>query len=579
MALVGVLLLAKVLGLAPRDLPSSVLLPSVLVWDDVAVGVLFWGAARWLLPATVASTAYWLIALWVALNVAVVRTLSSPLTPNMLRAAGGALSDSIVLYLTPGNVTAVAAVVLCAALLPRTRMSTPIRRGVAAAALAVAIPGPMVEAYVDASGLQRNAVAVLVRAALPRVPRPTPDLDEHWRRARSGAMNVTPDLEALRGVAHGRNVVIVVLESAGAGYLRTYGASDDPMPTVTTLAQSAVQFEAYAAYPESIKGLFALLCSRHPAVDVSVFVHAAAPCDPLAGALGERRYQRGLFHSGRFDYLGMDAVVARQQFDTFEDAGVIGGSRESSFGIDERSTIERMLGWIDGLDPAHPFLMVYLPIAGHHPYAAPGPPAFSGPGPLVDYKNALRYADTSLAALFDGLRARGLWESTVVAVLGDHGQAFGQHDGNIGHTLFIYEENVRVPLLISIPGVTKAPLRSTRIASVIDVAPTLLELLGVPVPASHEGLSLLDTRQATAYFSTDYALGWAGLRDGCWKYLLELESRRSYLFDLCRDPHERYNLVSSHGARDGAYRTRVLGWAAATRRSYDARSAAAAASS
>ena len=75
--------------------------------------------------------------------------------------------------------------------------------------------------------------------------------------------------------------------------------------------------------------------------------------------------------------------------------------------------------------------------------------------PLEDLPGLLDGADLGV----------GLWERTVVAVLGDHGQAFGQHDGNIGHTLFIYEENVRVPLLVSIPGVTDAPLRSTRIAS------------------------------------------------------------------------------------------------------------------
>jgi hypothetical protein len=449
-ALVGVLLLAKALGLVPRELPSSVLLPPVLVWDDVAVGMLFWAVSRWLMPPAAVVALYWAIAAWAALNVAVVRTLTSPLTPNMLLAAGGALSDSIVAYLTPGNVAAIAAVLLCAAVLPRVRLPRRAGRAMVVAALAVAVPGPLVEAHIDVRGLQRNAIAVLLRTIVPRVPASTPGVGEDWRTSFSDG-RVVPDLRGLRGAARGRHVVLVVLESTGAQYLKTYGATDDPMPTVTALAQEAVQFDAYATYPESIKGLFALLCSRHPAVDVSVFVHAAARCDPLAGELGRRGYARGLFHSGRFAYLGMDAILAGQRFDTLEDAGAIGGAHESSFGIDEGSTVARMLRWIDGLDGAGPFLLVYLPIAGHHPYAAPGPPVFTGSGPLVAYRNALRYADTSLAALFDGLRARGLWESTVVAVLGDHGQAFGQHDGNIGHTLFIYEENVRVPLLLD-PG-------------------------------------------------------------------------------------------------------------------------------
>jgi arylsulfatase A-like enzyme len=264
----------------------------------------------------------------------------------------------------------------------------------------------------------------------------------------------------------------------------------------------------------------------------------------------------------------MEAVLSAQAFETLEDAGAIGGRVESSFGVDEPSVVARVLSWIDARDRTRPFFAAYLPVAGHHPYATPDPGPFAGDGPLSDYKNALRYADASVATLLDGLRSRGLDHETVVVIFGDHGQAFGQHDGNVGHTFFAFDENIRIPLLISIPGVTRDALRSRRVASVVDIAPTILDLLGVPLPDGYEGSSLLHGNEQLAYFFTDYALGWAGLRDRCWKYLLEVEARRSSLFDVCRDPDETRDRAAGHEARVDAYRGRTMNWLRETRRSY-----------
>jgi arylsulfatase A-like enzyme len=105
------------------------------------------------------------------------------------------------------------------------------------------------------------------------------------------------------------------------------------------------------------------------------------------------------------------------------------------------------------------------------------------------------------------------------------------------------------------------------VASLVDVAPTILALLGIPRPSSFEGSSVLRGADEMAFFFTDYALLWAGLRDGCWKYLLEVEADRSQLFNVCRDTEERTSVASSESARVTAYRARVLAWIAVTRSS------------
>jgi lipoteichoic acid synthase len=359
-------------------------------------------------------------------------------------------------------------------------------------------------------------------------------------------------------------VVLVSLESTAAQYLRLYGAAEDVTPHLDGLASSAVVFEnAYAVYPESVKGLFSVLCSTFPAFDTTPATYARTPCRSLAAVLAGVGYGTAMFHSGRFAYLGMDSIVDNRGFDTLEDAGDIGGNHQSSFGVDEPATIARILAWIDNLPPGARFFITYLPIAGHHPYETPKPGPFAARDEPGRYRNALHYADQSLGMLIGGLRARRLDRDTVWLVLGDHGEAFGQHEGNYGHTFFLYDENVRVPFIVAIPGVLDRQLRSRTTVSLVDTAPTLLDVLGVSSPPEYQGRSALDGRGRMALFFTDYSLGLVGLRDGRWKFVHELDSGRSKLFDLKDDPRETIDRSSAHPRRVATYERTLRAWSTA----------------
>jgi len=190
-----------------------------------------------------------------------------------------------------------------------------------------------------------------------------------------------------------------------------------------------------------------------------------------------------------------------------------------------------------------------------------------GPFPQAEeidrYRNALHYSDAALGQLLHGLRKRGLYENTLFIIMGDHGEAFEQHSGNYGHTLFIYEENVRVPLVVAAPGAIHDPLQVDRVASLIDTAPTVLDLLGLPIPSTYQGRSLLDSQSGMALFCTDYSLGLLGLRDGRWKCIHEVDSGRTMLFDLREDSDEKTDLAGLYPERVEAYRDHLLRWAAA----------------
>ncbi|HKI38391.1 MAG TPA: sulfatase [Gemmataceae bacterium] len=558
---------AKLLVLVGRDVHASPWTPLAYFWQDALVAFAFAGF-DWLLRRRpwAAWGLYALAAGYAALNVPLGCLLSTPLTWPLLRATTGTIADSIGHHVSAANLLRVGAVLAAAALLPPllrralTRTSPRRRLVLCAAAVAVLPLGPMAASRVATNGLHRNALAALVTSALPRVL--AADVAGDWSVSPLGG---TPgeDLARLRGRAAGRNVVVVHLESTGARYLKPYGAAEDPMPHLTALSRRALLFEnAYTTYPETIRSFFATQCAVFPALDTRAEDYEAAHAPALAGLLAGHGYRTGLFHSGRFRYLGMEEALRNRGYATREDAGDIGGRRESSFGIDEGSAVRRMLAWIDER-PGEPFLLTYLPIAGHHPYDAPGPGPFPDEAEIDRYRNALHYADDSLADLLRGLRERGLEDRTLFVICGDHGEAFGQHEGNYGHTLFLYEENVRVPLLLAAPGVIEEPVRVGRVAGLADLAPTVLDLLGLPAPDEYQGRSLLSGEPRMALFCTDYSLGLLGLRDGRWKMIHELDSGRSQLFDVETDPDEKCDLSASMAERTAVYREHLLRWAAA----------------
>ena len=541
-------------------------LPACL-WQDFLAGLAFWlldtilRRTRWMwLP-------YGALAIYVAINVAVVATLGSPLTWTMLRATGGPLGDSMRSALTPIVILAMICVLTAAAVVPwlAGRVAPAGRRASMAVVLLLTITGAVAARRVDTSGLERNAITALALSPATRVASATSDADF---RSSPFEQRRSEDMTQYRGAAAGLNVLVVGLESTAAQYLASYGAKDDPTPYLTSLASESIVFEsAYAVYPESIKGLFALLCSMTPAIDVPSETLARTPCDSLVRRFSTAGYRTGLFHAGRFSYLGMREVLDGQRFDVADDAGTIGGNAQSSFGVDEPAVVARILDWIDTPNLNRPFFAVYLPAAGHHPYQSSGSGPFPDDTALGAYKNAIHEGDRSLGTLIDGLRARQLLDRTLIVVFGDHGQAFDQHPGNRVHSLYVYDENVRVPLVFRLPGLAHEPglRRVRRVASVIDIGPTILDVAALPPQTAVEGRSLLMPAERMALFFADYDRGWLGLRDGCWKFLFEVETDRSRLFDVCSDAGETRDVSDTAPHRVEAYRKRVKEWAAARR--------------
>jgi phosphoglycerol transferase MdoB-like AlkP superfamily enzyme len=552
-------LMAKSAVLFGHPVPFSFWAAAAYIWQDILAALLF-AALEAVLPSRASAAVYWALALYAAINVPVGRAVSSPLTWPMLRAARGPLADSILLYVTWTNCLLILLILLAAAVLPKLFRRAPLRavRWAAAGLVPFLLLGPFAGQRVDTHGLDRNPLLALVDSGMARAEARTSA--GNWRTSRfPGAP--AEDLSRFSAIAKGSNVIMLSLESTAAQYLSLYGSGYDVMPNLGAMAQRAVVFEnAYAVYPESIKGLFSVLCSVFPERNSEPEVYRNWPCRSVAQVLADQGYRTAMFHSGRFAYLGMESIIQNRGFSTLEDAGDIGGNHNSSFGVDEPAAVARILAWLDTLPKGQRFFVTYLPIAGHHPYAT----AERGPFPIhseVDsYRNALHYGDISIGALMDGLRQRGLDRNTIWVIYGDHGEAFHQHEGNYGHTFYVYEENVHVPFLIAAPGLLREQTRVRKVVSLVDTAPTLLDLLGIAVPEGYQGRSMLDGASRMALFFTDYSLGILGLRDGPWKFLYETESRRGRLFDLESDPGETRDRSAQQRERAAWYEALLRQW-------------------
>ncbi len=158
---------------------------------------------------------------------------------------------------------------------------------------------------------------------------------------------------------------------------------------------------------------------------------------------------------------------------------------------------------------------------------------------LLDaYDRSIREADAQLAGFLRELDRLGLAEQTLIVVLSDHGEAFGEH-GILGHGLAGHQEQIRVPFVLRGPGVPEGLAIPTPV-SLVDVAPTVLELAGVSPPADIQGRSLVPLLRGETLTPTPIFFGWigngTGVRLGRWK--LFFSDGRTQLFDLSHDPEE-----------------------------------------
>ena len=229
-------------------------------------------------------------------------------------------------------------------------------------------------------------------------------------------------------------------------------------------------------------------------------------------------------------------------------------------------------------DPAHPFFLMAWTQQTHHPYEpTPNVPLLNfvreptvDPYDLNRYLNVLHETDHHLGRLFDVVRRAGLEHDTLIVVTGDHGQAFGDPHDSYTQGRTVYEEDVHVPLLLWYPRLYRTAAGSSAVGGHLDLAPTIVDLAGLPAPADWQGRSLFSqARVPRAYFYVAKDHFTLGVREDSWKYIFDLRAGTEELYDLDGDPTEQLNLAAANPGRCARLRQRLAAWTDANRRQYE----------
>ena len=428
------------------------------------------------------------------------------------------------------------------------------------------------------------ACAVLAVAALPACVTKTPDASR-------------PD------------IVLIVVDTLRADHLGVYGCPQPTSPRIDALASRATVFDAaWGAAPWTLPSVMSIVTGRYPSSHrvENDGLRLASDVPTLAQILKARGYATGGFVS----HVYVTAPYGFERgFDTFDDFGLSrpGYRLEARLEPPADKVTDAALRWLRTQRGRPVFLFVHY-FDAHWPYEPPDatralfPSSYRGPldatwdsiskfqdpaRPMPDdyrqfllarYDGEIRFVDQQIGVLLDGLQQEQRAGRAWVVLTADHGEEFKDH-GSIGHGRQLYEEVVRVPLVVAGPAgpgtaQTRAARRSARPVSGVDLLPTIVDLAGGAPPAGLDGTSFAATLRADAE-AADSASAAGGtdrpilsetvrlnayrraVRVGALKLIDSMDESRTELFDLTADPKETRDVSASR--RDDRLRlTRLL---------------------
>ena len=355
------------------------------------------------------------------------------------------------------------------------------------------------------------------------------------------------------------NVVLIIFESLSWKYCDIYNPKWGVTPFLKDLSKKSLTVERlYSVVPHTTKALIPIVAGIYPYLQPDVYeaIPGILPQKALPHLLKDFGYRTAFFQTAN-NYEERPSVVANLGYDDYFGLFELpdeGFANVNYFGKEEMMMLKPSLKWIEA-ESDKPFFLTYLTLSSHHEYGFP--PTF----PEKDYRvgkenqnrylNAVRYTDYFLSQVFEEFKKRGLLEKTIFIILGDHGEAFGEH-GRDGHNFTLWEEGMRVAGLVYAPSLIKQPGVVKGIRSTIDVPPTVCNLLGLKVKeGSFIGESFLRPvdENRKLYFS-----GWSkniclGMREGRYKFIFTKMNPSPEIYDNYNDPADKQNLFESNKFR------------------------------
>ncbi|MDX1694132.1 MAG: sulfatase-like hydrolase/transferase [Ketobacteraceae bacterium] len=394
-------------------------------------------------------------------------------------------------------------------------------------------------------------------------------LDISWHK-KALADEVIPRKSIAVGESGSRpNLVMIGLESVRAMAAGVYNEQRRAVtPYLNELSENSLVFDrAYTVVPHTSKALAAVNCGVDPFFRHPIFEsHLGMPQDCLADILRRSGYRTVFFQSPTEYFENRRGLVNQFGFEDFfaaEQMPSEGFDLVNYFGYEDNVMLEPSKQWLQ--KQKEPFFAFYLTGTTHHPYWTPeryGIRDFSNGEAIPDeenqYLNALYYLDHFIADLIAQYKALGLYENTVFVLFGDHGESIQSH-GRHQHNVSMYEETLRIPLIIHGPGI-RADRVTAPVVTQTDIMPTVLSLMGFQVPQSlSKQVVTGQQRQERAVFAACWYDDWCVARvDQQFKYIYNFSEKPEELYDLRQDPDEKTNLASRHPEKVAAFREQAL---------------------
>ncbi len=384
-----------------------------------------------------------------------------------------------------------------------------------------------------------------------------------------------------------RNVVLIHLESTRAQSATPYNEDVKTMPFLDELARDSLLVErAYTVVPRSSKSTVVVNCGVDPPLQQGPeFEPGGIPVPCLAGLLKEQGYRTAFFQSSSEtmdQYSVMASNLSFEEYYPSESMDTEGFEATNYISYEDDIMLEPSEEWLKE-NGDEPFFIEYLTGSGHDDYRCldtrHGSEDFAEDELLNKYLNCMRLQDIFLESLFEQYEELGLYEETIFVIFGDHGEGFGEH-GRYLHGDTIYEEGLRVPLIIHDPQRFQNGERVEELSNQTDILPTVLDMLGYEVGnGEYPGYSLLRSlpKERTLMFNCITERKCLASIKGYEKYIHHYDDQPDEVFDLSKDPLEKRNLADQRSEAElDQRRQELLAWRSRINAGYGGRASSAA---
>ncbi len=365
------------------------------------------------------------------------------------------------------------------------------------------------------------------------------------------------------------NILIISMDTTRADHVGCYGYQEIKTPNIDGLARDGVLFEqAYSVQPVTLPAHTSIMTGKYPfhhGVRDNNIYRLADSHTTLAEILTRQGYLTTAFIAS---YILNHKFGLDQGFRYYNDRFVI-PKQKGKLPVDRRASEISFLAqdWLNAVEDErgeHPF---FLWLHYYDPHADYDPPQPYRSAYSNKYDGEIAYTDDWIGFFFDSLKEKNLWDNTLIILVGDHGESFGEY-GEQTHGIFIYKPTIHVPLIIRYPGVLPAGQRIPQRVSVVDIMPTILDLLQIhETSLDIDGDSLLPLIQKTGKTSgrvlyseafIPRSFNWSEVKGIRQDDYLFIEAPRPELYRIGLEGQAEENIIDSEPERGKVMRETLL---------------------